>query len=206
MIGDLLKLVQNTTQDSASQIQNVLYYEVIQEDPGLSDEVALASQYPFVVVPTWQAAVNEQTRFDCFSVQKVFPLPATQIFLTAQGFDGTRPAGETLPATVAALIRKVASGIGGTGKSGRLYIAGILKDDSLEGRLQTPIKLLLESLANVLDDNLITTGGGDFSPAWAVRSPTTPFPIVGIQRWDFGTVLPRLANQRRRRTPIISFA
>ncbi len=201
-VGDLIRVTVNQTLQ-ASTVQNVLYYKIEIEDNSGDDINALALQFiADVITPVWQNVVSDELTFDCISVQKVFPLPigAVQEFnVSLVGLN----AGESLPAMDSALIQKFNPTQGGVGKKGRVYVAGILESQTNLGRVNAALAALLLLLANQFSGNLeVTPGGGEYEPVWAVRSSTTPFAITGFVEDLQWAPLPRIATQRRRRTPI----
>ncbi len=203
-VGDLIRVTVNQTLQS-STVQNVLYYKIEIEDNSGDDVNALALQFiADVINPVWLNVVSEELSFDCISVQKVFPLPigAVQEFnVSLAGLN----IGESLPAMSSALIQKFNPTQGGVGKKGRVYLAGIREDDTSLGRTSVALAALLVLLANQFSGNLeVTPGGGEYEPVWAVRSSTTPFAITGFVEDLQWQALPRIATQRRRRTPIRS--
>jgi len=199
--GDLLKLIVNQTMNS-EKVQNVLYYEVKSDDTVEGNEKGLASEFISGVIPvTWVPFISQELSFDCVSVQKVFPLPVGAI----QDFNVALQGGsvkEGLPATDAVLIQKFNPTVGGKGKKGRVYIAGLPKDDEDLGRITSVVLGAVQALADSLQSSQVTSGGGDYEPAWAIRAPVSPFGISGFINGLIFDVLPRIATQRRRRTPV----
>lgn len=199
--GDLLKLVVNQTMNSEI-VQNVLYYEVISDDTSSSNEQAIADQFSLApMLATWEPLVVDEISFDCISTQKVFPTPIGAVLDTNVGRAGQKTS-EGLPATDAALLQKFNPAVGGKGKKGRMYIAGLPKLDENLGRIENVPFAAWKLLAAQMALNLTTPGGGDYKPAWAVRNPLTPFEITGFVTDLVWNALPRIATQRRRRTPV----
>jgi len=199
-VDDVYKVVVNQSmQDSLAE--TVLYYKVISEDPVLSDEAAIQTAIDADLIPTWQASVVDQLTFDCMTIQKVFepPIKALREFIINR--DGLL-SGDPLPATVTFLFTKINNATGGVGKKGRIYCMGMTEENQKAGRLQAAAILLVEALADKFEANLATIGGGDFNPVWAVRDPIKPHAILSTLNVDQVVARPRLANQRRRRTPI----
>lgn len=204
-VGDVFKLVVNQTMQ-ASIVQNVLYYRIVTETIVGKDIDKLKEAFEAVViVAQWQALVSNELNFDCISLQKVFPLPLA----AAQDFDvglvGTRNA-ESLPATDSVLLQKVNLSVAGVGKKGRIYIAGLPETDTSLGRLAQSVTNGWSLLAEAFQDELAETNSGVYEPGWVTRSTTTPFPITGFVKVEVVNLLPRIATQRRRRTPIATFA
>lgn len=201
-VGDLIRLTVNQSLQS-SIVQNVLYYKIDAEDSGGDDLASLALFFNgAIITPHWQALVPDEVAFDCLNLQKVFPTPEG----AAQEFDTSvvgGKTGESSPAMNAMLIQKFNPAVGGVGKKGRVYIAGIRELDTRDGRVEAGQFVTLGALAIALQTKIeISPTGGEYSPVWAVRSPTTPFAITGsVDNLTF-KALPRLATQRRRRTPI----
>jgi len=203
-VGDLLKLTVNVNVTS-TQMQNVLYYEVAEDDTLTNNAVELILQFAASVIPFWGTAISLLAFIECIEVQKVFPSPVLRSFLGTIGLFGS-VSGEPLPATVGALYRKTNSVVTGRGKSGRMYLGGLTETQQNNGRITTAAKVPLEALATELEKTLLSTNGGQYRPAWAVRAPTPSAPITGLVIAEEIRLLPRLANQRRRRTPVQSFA
>ncbi len=198
---DLLKLVVNQTMNS-EVVQNVLYYLVVSDDTSTTNEQAIADQFSLSpLLGVWEPLVVDEISFDCISTQKVFPTPIGAVLDTNVGRAGQKTS-EGLPATDAVLLQKFNPATGGKGKKGRVYIAGLPKLDENLGRLEAVPFAAFKLLAAQLALNLTTPGGGDYKPAWAVRSPTTPFAITGSVTDLTWIALPRIATQRRRRTPV----
>jgi len=188
----------------AETFQNVLYYQIVTEDGSQSAQEIIIAALILDVWPKWIAAMSEDAQLDCFSVQKVFPDPVNareDVFIGDIGL----LTGESLPAMDTALIQKVAQQVGGRGKKGRVYFAGIRELDQEKGRLLDAEGSLLSVLGLQLQTNITGGDGGDYAPAWAVREKVKPFAILSMQQWDEANVLPRIATQRRRRTPVKSF-
>lgn len=199
--GDLLKLIVNQTMNS-EKVQNVLYYEVKSDDTIEGNEKALGAGFiSAVIAPVWAPLFSNEVSYDCVSVQKVFPLPVGAIQDFNVALQGGRP-GEGLPATDAALIQKFNPAVGGKGKKGRVYLAGLEKTDEDLGRITSAILGGLQALAASMQANATSAGGGDYEPAWAIRAPVSPFGISGFVNGLIFDVLPRIATQRRRRTPV----
>jgi len=71
------------------------------------------------------------------------------------------------------------------------------------GRVTQPQKNLMDSLALIMSTPFTAPGGSTYQFSWAVRNPMDPFEIQTFLKVDKPTALPRLATQRRRRTPIV---
>lgn len=199
--GDLIKLVVNQTMNS-EVVQNVLYYEVISDDTSTSNEQAVADEFDnSPMLSTWEPLVVDEISFDCLSTQKVFPTPIGAVLDTNIGRAGQKTS-EGLPATDAALLQKFNPAVGGKGKKGRMYIAGLPKLDENLGRIENVPFAAWKLLAAQMALNLTSPGGGDYKPAWAIRNPATPFEITGFVTDLTWVMLPRIATQRRRRTPV----
>ncbi len=200
-IGDLIRVTVNQDLQS-SQIQNVLYYEVLEDNTSVGNEVALGTIFASnVIASQWAPIVVPAVQFTCLQVQKVFPLPIGAVRDIQVALPGTK-IGESLPAMDSALIQKFNPAVGGKGKKGRVYIAGFPESDQEFGRIKATAFVELGDLAQGLQLVLETTPDGDFRPAWAVKSTTSPFPIVSFVEATNFVALPRFATQRRRRTPI----
>lgn len=197
--GDLYKVVVNQSFQS-SVVQNVLYYE---DTDGVSSdpEADIFLQWNTDVRPAWLNSVSDLLTMECLDIQKVFPLPIQAIRPFDVSLAGQLSGGVN-PAMDAALYQKVNDNTGGIGKKGRLYVAGLREIDNEEGRVTSAYFILMTSLANALDNELIVAGGSIFKPSWAVRSNLTPFGINSFLQIDQVIPLPRVATQRRRRTPV----
>ena len=202
-VNDIIKLIVNQSIFSEN-VQNVLYYKVVTDDGTTDNEIALAEDFFADVLPTWRALVVDQVVFTCLQTQKVFPTPKGSTFdrISAAIGDITT---EGLPATDAALIRKFNPAVAGVGRKGRVYIAGVPEANQNRGRIDAAYGASLGGLAALLIANRTTTGLGDYRPVWATRDATTPFAINGSVDWTNFTVMPRIATQRRRRTPLAAF-
>lgn len=201
-VGDITRVTVNQDLQS-SVVQNVLYYKTEIEASTGDDIAEIAVQFKAQVLdPFWTNCVSNEVTLECNSIQKVFPLPigATRDFpVTLSG----QKVGESLPAMSAGLIQKFNPAIGGVGKKGRVYLAGIRETDSQLGRVTQAQFDLMEILATQLKGNL--SGGpasGEYEPVWVVRNPAAPFEITGFVEDLVFEPLPRIATQRRRRTPI----
>jgi len=203
-VGDLIKLIVNQAIFSQN-VQNVLYYEVVTDDGTTDNEIALAEDFFTDVLPSWVSFVVENTIFTCIQTQKVFPLPVGATFDRIQTTVGTITT-QGLPGTDAALIRKFNPAVAGVGRKGRVYVTGIPEAEQNQGRITAALQGSLNALATLLIQNRTTTGLGDYKPVWATRAPTTPFAITGSVDWTNFTSMPRIATQRRRRTPIVAFS
>ena len=200
-IGDLIRLTVNQELD-ASVVQNVLYYKINEENVGGDDVKTLTESFiAGILTSPWKATVNQSVMFTCVTGQKVFPTPIGAARDFPAGFAGTLT-GTSLPATNCALIQKVNLTQGGVGKKGRVYIAGFEEDDTAQGRLDAGAFTRLGTLATSLQADVAGAPDGIYEPVWAVRSPTTPFAITGSVEDLVFNALPRLATQRRRRTPV----
>jgi len=201
-VGDIIRITVNQTLQ-ASVVQNVLYYKIEIEDSSGDDVQAVGNQFKLDVISMiWQDVVTAALSFDCLSLQKVFPDPigaVQELGLAVLGLN----TGESLPAMDAALIQKFNPAQGGVGKKGRVYIAGIAEEETAEGRIQPLLVATLDQLAAALEANLmVNVTGGEYEPVWVTRSTSAPFQITGfVENLTFAT-LPRVATQRRRRTPI----
>ena len=201
--GDIIKLIVNQSIFSEN-VQNVLYYKVVTDDGTTDNEIALAEDFFTDVLPTWRAFVVDLVFFTCIQTQKVFPTPKGSTFdrISAPTGDITT---EALPATDAALIRKFNPAVAGVGRKGRVYIAGIPEANQQRGRINAALAGSLNALGTLLIQNRTTTGLGDYKPVWATRDAVTPFAINGSVDWTNFTTMPRIATQRRRRTPLAAF-
>jgi len=203
-IGDLIRVDVNQSLQS-SQVQNVIYYLVAASDAGVPDVEVVADLFISDVLPAWAVNVSADVMFECIFTQKVFPLPIGARQERAVVFQGG-VAGESLPAMNAGLIQKSNPAVPGRGKKGRIYIPGWNEADQELGRLEIAAFGRLQSISTVLDDTLSSAGGGAYDPAWAIRNPAAPFEVTGFVEAVDWTALPRLATQRRRRTPVRSVA
>jgi len=199
-VGDLIRVDVDQFM-FGSIVQNVMYWVVVAQDDNDPDVPVVAQEFLGQILPPWKAAVTDDVSFDCLTVQKVFPLPvsAAEQFNVGEVGDST---GEALPSMDAALIQKLNPAVGGVGKKGRVYVAGIDEAKVNAGRLEAAQFALMQTLATAMEIPLTTSFNGVFDAAWAVKSNIAPFPIT-----DFVTdlqfrALPRIATQRRRRTPI----
>lgn len=202
-IDDVFQVVLNTIQNS-EVCQNVLSYKLIAEPSTVPPEKDLADAFIADVLPEWRTTVSSQVVFSCLQVQKVFPLPIGATLDSFISLTGFMP-GDVLPATVAALIRKKSSGYSGRGKQGRVYIAGVVETDQEDGQLLASVKTRWDDVVNKLLATLTGPDLGQWDPGWTTKGAPPLYPITGFKDWDFGTILPRLANQRRRRTPNATF-
>lgn len=203
-VGDLYQVTFNQILFS-KPVQNTLYYRVETDATGIDNAIALANQFVSFVVPEWMDAVSQQLQTTCVQAQKVSPDPtgaAFDQFITSVGVR----TGDALPGQSCGLIKKFNPAVGGKGKTGRVYIAGIAEPDADDGRLQAIILPALNSLGVALVADLLTAGTGVFQAVWLTRSATPPITITGFVDWPNFTVMPRIATQRRRRTPIVSFS
>jgi len=201
-VGDITRVTVNQDLQS-SIVQNVLYYKTEIEDSSGDDITTIAERFKALVLePFWQNVVSNEVTFECNAVQKVFPLPIGAVRDFNTTLSGLN-VGESLPAMNAALIQKSNPDLGGVGKKGRVYIAGILENDSQLGRVSNALFQKLEILATQLQGNLSGgSGAGEYDPVWVTRDNTAPFAINGFVKDLVFLALPRVATQRRRRTPI----
>ena len=204
MIGDLYQLTFNQILFS-KPTQNTLYYRVVADDTTTDNAVVIANEFVTLVVPKWIDTVSSQLQTTCVQAQKVSPDPTGAAFDQFITDVGTRT-GDALPAQSCGLIRKFNPAVGGKGKTGRVYIAGISETDADDGRLQLLIQPALQALGTALVTNLTSTGSGEYEPVWLTRSPPPVVTITGFVLWPNFLVMPRIATQRRRRTPIVSFS
>jgi len=186
-------------------VQNVLYYETV-VDPGAGPaEEDLVTAFIGDVLPTWLLAVTFDVKFQCIQVQKVSPEPirnSFDTFLTSVGAQGD----PTLPGRNCGLIQKFNPAVTGKGKKGRLYISGIAEVKQEFGRLEGAQETLLTNLGIKLIASLTGPNSGEFQPVWVTRSATAPFGITGKVLWTNFLVKPIMASQKRRVTPVNSFA
>jgi len=205
--GDLLKLVVSQFLQQAT-VQNVLYYKVITDDPDGDNLKKLNADFNTVIITgLWQALVSNELNFECNSVQKVFPTPEEALQEFPTSFIGGK-AGQSLPAMSSVLMQKRNNTVAGVGKKGRIYIAGLPELDTSRGRLNVGDLAAWAVLAGAFGQELAETGSGVYKPAWAVRKPDAPDKgsITGDVEIDVVEILPRIATQRRRRTPIRTFS
>jgi len=203
-IGDIIRLVVNSNLYSEN-IQNCLYYLVTADDTGPGNEVALAQQFFEQVIPDWADAVVDAVEFTCIQTQKVFPTPVGSTFDRIESIKGFQT-GQGLPATDSGLIRKFNPAVGGVGRKGRVYVAGMPEAQANLGRITAVQGAFLNDLGNLLIAVQGSPANGLYQPVWATRDATTPFAINGSVSWLNFTVMPRIATQRRRRTPIVGFS
>jgi len=203
-LGDILRLVVNSTLYSEN-VQNCLYYLVTADDEGPGNETAVAQQFFTTVIPFWQSAVVDAVEFTCIQTQKVFPAPNGSTFDRIESVTGNLT-GQGLPATDSGLIRKFNPAVSGIGRKGRVYVAGMPEANTNLGRITVLQGDLLEELAEELVKVLGSAANGLYQPVWAVRDTLPPFPIEGSVSWLNFTIMPRIATQRRRRTPIVGFS
>lgn len=205
--GDLLKLVVNQFLQQ-STVQNVLYYKVVTDAPGGDNLKSLNDDFNSAIISAeWLALVSNAVAFECNSVQKVFPTPEDAVQEFPTGFLGAKGL-ESLPAMDCVLMQKVNNAQSGVGKKGRMYIAGLPEDDTDLGRLKALVQAAWGVFATALGTELTQPGSGVYKPAWAIRKPDAPDKgsIIGDVEIDTVNLLPRVATQRRRRTPIRNFA
>jgi len=186
-------------------VQNVLYYRVTTDTLVGPPEDDLGTVFISDVLPPWEASVTQDVKFDCLQIQKVSPAPlrnSFDTFLTAVG----DVVGQALPARNCALIQKFNPAVTGKGKKGRVYISGIDETEESEGRLRVAAAALLTTFANKLITTLTGANSGVFEPVWVTRSATAPFGVTGFVAWTNFLVLPIMASQKRRVTPVNSFA
>jgi len=112
----------------------------------------------------------------------------------------------TLPARNCGLIQTFNPAVTGKGKKGRLYVSGISETQQEFGRLEGTEAAFLTTLANTLIDVLVGPNAGEFQPVWVTRNPADPTEITGKVVWTNFLVKPIMASQKRRVTPINSFA
>ncbi len=204
-VGDVFKLVVNQSLQS-SVVQNVLYYRIVTETILGKDIDRLKVDFESVIiVGKWQALVSNGVDFDCISLQKVFPLPLEAAQDFDVGLSGLKIL-ESLPAMDCVLMQKVNLSVAGVGKKGRMYIAGLPEDDTAQGRLVQTVVNAWGAFATALQDELAETSSGVYEPGWVTRSTISPFPITGFVKTEVVNLLPRIATQRRRRTPTQSFS
>jgi len=205
--GDLLKLVVSQTLQE-STVQNVLYYKVVTDDPGGSNLSNLNTDFNTVIITgLWQALVSSELQFECNSVQKVFPTPEEALQEFPTSFIGGK-SGQSLPAMSSVLMQKRNNTLAGVGKKGRIYIAGLPELDTSKGRVNVGDLAAWSVLAGAFGNELAESGSGVYKPAWAIRKPDAPNKgsITGSVEIDVVQLLPRIATQRRRRTPIRTFS
>jgi len=202
--GDLLKIVINQSLQ-ASTVQNVLYYLVV-TDPAVGSNIdnLNADFTSEIIISRWKTLVSDEVLFTCNDVQKVFPDGEEAVKQFPTNIQGDKNA-ESLPATDCVLMQKVNSTLAGVGKKGRMYIAGLPEDDTQFGRMLATVQGVWESLAILLQDELAVPNSGTYKPAWATRSTAEGTPIDGFVEIDVVNLKPRIASQRRRRTPVQTF-
>jgi len=199
-VGDIHRLQMISSMDG-DIMQNDLYYKTVVEPSSGTEENDLAEAFETTVVPQWILAVTGDVSLDCIRVQKVFPLPLRAVFdkfITAVGV----AIGIAAPMAVAALIQKVNPALAGRGNKGRAFISGVAREEIQDGRITSLLEGLLIGLKGALTANITGPLSGEYNPVWATRSTVTPFPIIGSVDWSIGNVLPRVATQRRRKTPV----
>jgi len=200
-VGDIIRLTVNQNLQS-SVVQNVLYYKIETEDTSGDDVKALAEEFiQDVVTAIWAPEVSDSLIFECVDAQKVFPGDVEALRAFPIGIPGEQT-GTSLPATNCALIQKVNLAQGGVGKKGRVYIAGFLEEDTAEGRWNALAFARLGSIASILQGDVTTPLSGVYEPVWVVR--TVAGVITGFVEDLIFNNLPRVATQRRRRTPVRS--
>jgi len=203
-VGDIIRVTVNQNLQS-SVVQNVLYYKIESETATGDDLLEISEQFiSQIITPAWKVMVSPELTFECLDIQKVFPLPIGAVRDFDVSAAGTN-AGESLPAMNSALIQKFNPAVGGVGKKGRIYCAGILESQTSLGRANTDLFAAMEILATALKGDLEGgTGSGDYEPVWVIRKPDAPNKgsITGFVEDLIFEALPRIATQRRRRTPI----
>ncbi len=201
-VGDVIRVTVNQMLQS-SIVQNVLYYKIETETSTGDDITEISEQFiSQVITPAWKVMVSPELFFECLDIQKVFPTPIGAVRDFAVNAFGTN-SGESLPAMSAALIQKFNPAVGGVGKKGRVYCAGIIETQTSLGRTNSDLFAAMEILATALKGNLSGgTGSGNYEPVWVTRSTSAPFQITGFVENLIFQALPRIATQRRRRTPI----
>lgn len=198
--GDIL-LAQLDQSIDSDNIQNIFWYEVDTDDTSKDNEDALAQQFEIDVIPAWQSAVTAQLSLDCIGTQKVFPGLKTafrELFLQAVG----TAAGQAIPIVAAALLQKFDPAVSGRGKKGHTYISGVSETEVNQGRITDALSSLLFNLAGTLTQNLLTVNSGVYKPVWATFAKTGPRVVDGAVDWVRSVVMPRLAHQSKRKTPI----
>lgn len=197
-VDDILHLeVQGSL--NAGLWQQSYYYKVVTDatDP-LQNENECAKAWRDTIEPQLLQAVSEEMTSDCGTCQKVFPTPVGNTFIVPfQGNVGSL-AGESLPATVAAIITTLTATASRTTR-GRKYIPGIREVDQKGGRLLAAELALLDALGGFLIAQ-ITFDAFVAEPVIAHRDPNTPFDVLSSEELTTFTTRPRLGNQRRRRT------
>jgi len=203
-VGDILQVTvgQRLYNDV---VQNVLYYRTTTVPAAADEEEDLASAFIAGVLPEWEAAVTDELKFDCLQVQKVSPDPIRNSFDTFLSGIGD-VVGSSLPGRNCALIQKSNPAVTGKGKKGRVYISGIDETEESEGRLRAAQRTLLNTLGTALIDDQNGPAAGVYEPVWVTRSSTAPFGITGFVLWTNFLVKPIMASQKRRVTPVNSFA
>ena len=202
--GDIIRL-QFDQSIFGDQVQNILWYEVVTDDGGVDNEDAIADAFNLAVIPAWQPCVTNQLSMDCLGTQKMFPVPLSAFrekFLLAVG----TAVGTALPIVTNALLQKFNPIISGRGRKGHVNITGISEDDSDEGRINSALNILLETLVTALTANLLSPGGGDYKPVWATFTKVAPIVVDGAVDWVRSVVLPRLSHIGTRKTPIRKLA
>jgi len=199
-INDILKVNINQRMFEAV-VQNVLYWKVDSSDDNLTDQKALELAFISDLLPSWRAMQGNDLMINCMEIQKVFPGEAGAVFEMELNTTGALT-GQLLPATNAALFKKINLVTGGVGKTGRIYIAGIRELDQNMGRVTDDEFALMQQFADTFESALTNPTNFSASPVWAVRNPLPPREIISTLSVDTLTPLPRIATQRRRRTPI----
>jgi len=160
-VNDVYRLAMEGTLFS-QQIVNVLHYQLT-ADPTLSFTAqSLINGWTAAVIPTWRAAVVDSYVLVQVSCTRIHPVgPATVITPFAGGTVGAR-ASPPLPSNVAASIVKRTALIGRRHR-GRMSLAGLANADNVGGLLSAGAFGLVQDLANVLED-LVVTPDGDARP------------------------------------------
>lgn len=190
---------------NSEPLMDVFYYLQASDTSSGEDEKLIAQQFISNVIPSWKAAVATSVQLACLNVQRMkwgthLLGPSLDYFIDDFG----ARAGEALPATIAGLIQKKNTVVTGKGKQGRVYVAGLIEDDADQGRINPAAQALLDTLRAALMSQLAAEGA-TWDPYWATWTKVPPIEISAITAWNIGTVMPRLANQRRRRTPVRAF-
>jgi len=179
--------------------QQSYFYKITADaaDP-LTNEVDVAKGWLSQVESEFLLAVSEELTIDCATTQRVFPVPVGNTFITPYPGNKGGLTGESLPATVAAIVTMLTA-VTGRQTRGRKYFPGIRELDQQGGRIKATQIVLLTSVAEELT-NAISEGDMTADPVIAHRDPMTPFNVLSSEVITQFTVRPRLGNQRRRKT------
>jgi len=200
-VDDVHHLVMQGSLDEQLWQQSFYYKLTIEAADPIDNDKDLIDGWLQTVGPSFKAATSEEMTIDCGTSQKVFPLPLGNTILVPFAGENGDLTGESLPATVAAIITTLTAGATAQTR-GRKYVPGIRELDQAQGRIVAIELALLVSLGTAYENTLTPQAPSLLRaiPVIAHRRKTTPRDVLSTADINDTIARPRLGNQRRRRT------